>query len=387
MEPWSAHHLFKGASAALGADSAFDVQRYANRLRASNLPVIFSLGHLGKITGIDYDLLHDTVNRRRESANYNLFAIKKRSGRRRFIHAVNGKLFDLQKYLNDHVLQLVHPHPSSFAFHPTGGIRQCAAVHCGCRWLLQFDLQDFFYSVSEPLIYQVFRNLGYKNLLAFELARLCTTLRMPSSKAGYIKSSSNYPPDEWAFADDGVDVIREPYFPQELVGVLPQGAPTSPMLSNLSARKLDNLLFEYAQQHGFVYTRYADDITFSASTLPANKSIGRIQKEIVSVIRKCGFVENKDKIRVAGPGSKKIVLGLLVDGDVPRISREMLRRFDRNLYSIQKYGLESVATHEGFDSAYGFYNHMSGLMAYLKDVDCKRWEMLRLRFKKIEPPF
>ena len=181
METWSAHHLFQNAAKELGNDLAFDIQKYANNLRSAELPVIFSLGHLSYITGIDYNLLHATVNRKREKANYNLFSIHKRAGGRRFIHAVNGKLFHLQKYVNDAILQKNKPHPSSYAFHRSGGIRLCAAVHCGCKWLFQFDLKDYFYTISEPLVYSVFRRMGYTNLLSFELARLCTTLHLPES--------------------------------------------------------------------------------------------------------------------------------------------------------------------------------------------------------------
>jgi len=387
METWSAHHLFQKTSSSLGVETALEIQQYVNQLRASNLPVIFSLGHLSKITQIEYDLLRDTVNRRRESANYDMFTIKKRSGKCRFIHAVNGKLFDLQKYLNNHVLQKTVPHPASFAFHPSGGIRKCASVHCGCRWLLQFDLKDFFYSIAEPKVFATFKNLGYKPLLAFELSRLCTTLRLPSKMNKYLRCSDKYRSDE--FWDERFDkeVIRKPYPLQEYIGVLPQGAPTSPMLSNLIAEKLDVQLSDYGQQYGFVYTRYADDIALSASELPRNKSIGCIQREVISIIRKTGFTENKKKIRVAGPGSKKLILGLLVDGKQPRISKEMLRRIDRNLYAVNKFGLVATSEYEGFDSAYGFYNHISGLISFIKDVDFERWENFQSSFDSIEVPF
>ena len=175
METWSAHQLFQESSKHLGEDTAAVVQRYASRLRSNGLPVIFSLGHLGKITGIEYDLLHASVNRKRESSNYTMFSVKKRSGGRRFIHAVNGKLHDLHQYLNEEILQKVEPHPSSFAFHSAWGIRQCAAMHCGCKWLLQFDLKDFFYSVAEPAVYRVFSRLGYAPLCVYPIHKATTS--------------------------------------------------------------------------------------------------------------------------------------------------------------------------------------------------------------------
>jgi RNA-directed DNA polymerase len=382
METWSAHHLYKKVEKELGNDTAFEIQKYANSLRKKGLPVIFSLGHLSNITGIDYKLLHDTVNRRREKANYNLFPISKRSGGRRFIHAVNGKLFDLQKYINEEILQKIQPHPSSYAYHRSGGIRACASQHCGCKWLFQFDLKDFFYTISEPLVFDVFRRMGYTKLLSFELARLCTTLYLPVNKQCYLNYIIG---NDYDFLSE--EIMTKPYLLQHYIGVLPQGAPTSPMISNLAATKMDENLYTYSQSNGFVYTRYADDLTFSACVLPERKSIGQIKREILSLIRKSGFKENTEKIRVAGPGSKKTVLGLLVDDEQPRISNELLKRIDRNLYSIEKFGIEQTALHDGFESQYGLINHISGLISYIKDVDYERWKKLKPRFRAIQQSF
>jgi RNA-directed DNA polymerase len=388
MEPWSTHHFFKQASDKLGETAAREMLQYITRLREAELPVIFSIGHLGKITGLNYSLLHNTVNRKRESANYNLFSIKKRTGGRRFIHAVNGRLFYLHKFINEEILQKSSPHHSSFAFHQNGGIRRCAEMHCEARWLLKFDLKDFFYSIREPLVYQVFRKLGYKKLLSFELARLCTTTRLPRSKDKYLIHLSSYEALFDCLQDDlGELNAVKPYTIQKELGVLPQGAPTSPMLSNLAAGKLDVFLYNYSQINGFVYTRYADDITLSSIYLPTGKSIKQIQRDVISIIRKSGFIENKDKMRVAGPGAKKLVLGLLIDGETPRISKEMYKRIDRNLYAINKFGLNETAAYEGFESVYGFYNHLSGLLSFVKDVDSKRWEIFNSKFMAIKTPF
>jgi RNA-directed DNA polymerase len=159
------------------------------------------------------------------------------------------------------------------------------------------------------------------------------------------------------------------------------------MLSNLAARKLDESLHEFSLGLGLVYTRYVDDITLSASSLPRSQTVGSIRRSIVSRVRKAGFRENHEKTRVAGPGSKKVVLGLLVDGKEPRISKETYRRIDRHLHASNKYGIADTASHEGFDSAFGFHNHLSGLIAFVKDVDQTRWEDFASRLKKIDTPW
>ncbi|WP_420030645.1 reverse transcriptase family protein [Pseudomonas oryzihabitans] len=377
MEAWSVHHLSQKAEPLLGQAAADDLKAYALRLRQAGLPVIFSLGHLSKIVGVDYSLLRASVERRREAANYRMFAIKKRSGGRRHIHAVTGELFKVQQFINSEILQKRKPHAASFAFHPDGGIRACASEHCGARWLFQFDLSNFFHSVSEADVYGVLVELGYRPLLAFEMARICTTTRLPEHLKRYLWSSLSHKVRDYRLYVDRSGAM----------GVLPQGAPTSPMLSNLAARNLDEALTAFSTQYGFVYTRYADDITLSSGgNLPEGISIGSIHRSVIGIIRKSGFRENPDKTRIAGPGSKKLVLGLLVDGEVPRVSKETLKRIDRHLHAAERYGLVDVAKHEKFDSPIGFYNHLEGLIAFVKDVERGRWEVLYDRFSKLQTP-
>ncbi len=374
MGTWSVHHLFEKAASRLNDAVALELAQYAQRLRSQGLPVIFTLGHLAKITGVDYTFLHTTVNREREGANYKMFAIQKRTGGRRFIHAVSKRLSIVHDFLNKEVLSKKAPHPTSYAYHRNGGIRACAEKHCGARWLIHFDLSDFFFTIHEAKVYHIFREMGYRELLSFELARLCTTTRLPTGLRYYSTRHS--------FEDIGL--VSGPYRKYHLIGVLPQGASTSPMLSNLAAYELDEALDQFATNLGFVYTRYADDLTFSAYELPKGWSIGKLRFHIESLIKKYGFRVNPSKFSISGPGSRKLVLGMLVDGDRPRLSKWMRHRIDRLLYSIEKFGWEEVARFDKFDSLYGFYNHVQGLIAYSLDADplyggeCKsRFESLR----------
>lgn len=376
MEAWSVHQLHRQAEVELGSDRALELQRYAQRLRCQGLPVIFSLKHLSKITGVDYRILHDTVGRKREAANYRMFSVQKRSGRgRRYIHAVTKHIFTAQHFINGEILQRIPVHPSAFAFRRNGGVGRCAAMHCGARWLFQFDLSDFFYGIAEVDVFHVFEQLGYGPLLAFELARICTTTHLPQSLQ---RSPTMHRFSLWRYP---------PYGSLYVDGVLPQGAPTSPMLSNLVARRLDERLFSFALSNGFVYTRYADDIAFSARELPRGVSVATIHQRVVHIIRSCRFAENEKKTRISGPGSRKTILGLLVDSDQPRISKQMYARIDRYLYGAGKFGIEKAAMHEQFDSAYGFYNHLVGLLSFVRDVDKARGYEFQTRLGAIPVPW
>lgn len=117
------------------------------------------------------------------------------------------------------------------------------------------------------------------------------------------------------------------------------------------------------------------------------EATGAPQKHHYTLNQQVGSItENVSKIRVAGPGSKKIVLGLLVDGNVPRLSKQTYKRIERHLYSIKKFGLSEVARHEKFDSPIGFYNHVAGLIAFVKDVDNARWLEFSQKFVSIDHP-
>jgi RNA-directed DNA polymerase len=361
MEVWSLHQLYNDSVKKLDQNQANKLRNYSNNLKRHNLPTIFTLNHLAIITGVAYIFLRSTVLRNRDVANYRMYAIHKRSGGLRHIHSVNGKLLKVQTFLNQELLQNIPISNASFAFNKNGGIKKCAQHHCGARWIFKFDLENFFYSINEFHVFNVFKNLGYTDLLSFELARICTTIRLPTNLLNLLKSPNN-------------NTVYPFYNKDTLLGVLPQGAPTSPMLSNLVAKKLDDSLQELADKYGLTYTRYADDLTFSSScNLPSNLSVGELQRRIISEIRKNGFKENKKKSVVLGPGSRKTVLGLLVDTNEPRLSKAMLKRIDRLVYASYKYGIRAASEHENFDSPLGFYNHVSGLISFVKYIDEKKY--------------
>jgi len=251
MENWSAHHVYSAAiDRRLSQAAAQNLASYAHRLRTKSLPVIFTLAHLSQITGVRFKTLHQTVARRREAANYRLHWIRKRSGGKRPIHTVSRELSRVHRFINEEILQRVKPHPSSFAFHPSGGITSCARQHCGARWLFQYDIENFFFTINEIDVYWIFVGLGYSHLLSFELARLCTTIRLPYEVFDLPRRS------HWNRTDHA-NVFY--FYAHPILGVLPQGTATSPMLANLACIRLDHKLFETAESKGMVYTRYADD--------------------------------------------------------------------------------------------------------------------------------
>jgi RNA-directed DNA polymerase len=185
---------------------------------------------------------------------------------------------------------------------------------------LKMDVRQFFESIQGPAVYRVFHGLGYVALFAFELTRLCT--RLSSTQHSSIATSST----------DASDTV--PY-QRKIAGHLPQSAPTSPMLANLAVRKLDERLDTLANAHGRIYTRYADDLAFSTKE---NSSRGRAMALATLAERELssfGLVANRQKTTVVPPGARKIVLGLLVDRDQPRLTRAFRNNIETHLYALR----------------------------------------------------
>ena len=134
-------------------------------------------------------------------------------------------------------------------------------------------------------------------------------------------------------------VRPEQYRMRRKVGYLPQGSPASGLISNLVMAKFDEVMFEFCMSNNLRYTRYSDDIVVSSTD--GNFSRDRALK-IVGFIQKLsefnGFSLNKDKTRIMTPGSRKYVLGVLVDGPSLRLGKHERERIERMIYQIAKFG-------------------------------------------------
>jgi retron-type reverse transcriptase len=265
---------------------------------------------------------------------------------------------NLQRWLNLNVLDYALPHEASVAFSRGNSIREAASAHCGAKWLIKLDIRNFFESVTEAQVYRVFEGIGYQPLVAFELARICTRL-------GNRQTHAEHP--RYQVRTLRWHTIRS--YSQSLMGHLPQGAPTSPRLANLTARSLDIALTNIAHENSLIYTRYADDLTFSTSKSMNRRNISHLIGNIYRQISNNGFSPNTSKTSVSPPGSRKIVLGLLVDREAPKLTREFKARLRQHLYYLKKAGPSSHATHLGNATVFGLRRHVLGLIHYAKQID------------------
>lgn len=329
--------------------------------RTPGAAVVLTLAHLAHQIDLPYIFLRAIVERRTETAPYKVFTLKRRdrgqAHRRRFICVPCPSLLRAQRWIHQNILVYASVHPSSKAYCRGSSITDAAKPHCDADWLIKLDVTSFFESIKEPSVFQAYRNLGYEPLVALELARLCT--RLLPQKNPLKQSGKNYSKIE--------------RYQIESLGHLPQGAPTSPILANIVARSLDEAIEAIALRSNLRYTRYADDITLSF------KGTGFTRKHAQAVISECyaamkslGFWPNRTKTCVVPPGARKIVLGLVVNKDYPRLTREFREAMRSHIHYLKKFGAVRHAERRGFDSVIGLQNHLFGLTAFAIGID-KTW--------------
>jgi len=223
---------------------------------------------------------------------YNEFTIPKRRGGKRTIHAPQPKLKALQRRILRRVLGRLRAHPAAMGFERGRSIATHARVHARAAVLVRMDLRDFFPSTTTARVREYFGAIGWSSEAAMLLVKWCT---------------------------------RD--------GQLPQGAPTSPRLSNLVNYAMDTRLSALAAKIGATYSRYADDITFSFAedNRSAIASAVKVTKEIVSDY---GYLLHlKQKLSIRRRHQRQAVTGLVVNDGVrlPRETRRRLRAIRHHL--------------------------------------------------------
>lgn len=334
------------------------------------LPVLLTLGHLAHRTGVSWFHLRLFTEGSRGS-DYTYFRIRKRSGGHRLISVPEHRLMIVQRWIAAHILSALPVHRASFAFAPGSSIVRCATEHRGARWLIKLDISGFFGSISEIQVYRVFRDAGYAPLVSLELARLCT--HAPSMSQRYREQP------EWLVHDR----LRWSMYRQWGLGFLPQGAPTSPMLSNLIIRDTDRQIAALAVAAGLTYTRYSDDITFSIRGAFSRAQAVAVVRQTTAILRRTGLRVNDKKTRIVPPGARKMVLGLLVDGAEPRLTREFRDRLRQHLYYLEKCGPEAHRAERNFDTLSGLYRHIRGLIDFAQSVDAEFAGRMRAKFDAV----
>lgn len=346
------------------------------RLQSHNppLPPILTLKHLSKVTKVRYEKLKCFVYRTSPENNYKRFSIKKRTSGYRKISVPEPDLMKVQDWISQNILQLPSVHAASKAFRKNDSILKCAEIHCGAKWMIKIDVADFFGSITEIQACRVFKKIGYNPLISFQMGRICTDL---------LPRSDKYKMQSWQVFEGKYSIAEHQ---QENLGRLPQGAPSSPPLSNLVMIELDDAISDLAEMHNLRYTRYSDDITFSTKKDFSRKQAVEFINAVAAILKADGLYLNRRKTVIVPPGARKIVLGLLVDREYPNLTRDFKDNLRQHLYYIETLGIEEHMRRREFDSIGGLYRHILGLINYANLVDPAYSHKMKQKFKSLPWP-
>lgn len=378
----------KNKTSSIVIDNALKIGTCVTENSNAALP-IFTLAHLAKQSNTYVKTLDRLISRKPlnlENPNYRVFTIKKKSAKKsksrtpsdlRYICVPCKELHNVQSFINKNILLKLECHKSVVSYKKESNIYDAALFHCESRWLIKIDVKDFFDSITEVSVYRLFRNTGYSPLLSFQMARLCT--RVIPNRKNDISKNVNLNKD-YSFKK----------YNHKYTGSLPQGSPSSPMLSNLVGFKMDMDIEKLSEIYDFTYTRYADDLFLSTiSDDVTRKSCEELTFKIYEILSIHGFTPNLSKTKIIPPGARKVVLGLIVNGPVPKLSKSFKSNLLQHLHFCNHESVGPVihAKHKGFDSVIGFKNHLKGLIAYAIQIDTKFGNTMLAKFKKISWPF
>jgi RNA-directed DNA polymerase len=242
---------------------------------------------------------------------YTTFKIPKKSGGYRSISAPKTAIKIIQQKLNQVLRSVYQPKPSTHGFTVNKSIITNAKQHLRQRYILNLDLKDFFPSINFGRVRGLLKAKPYDctDEVATVLAQICCHDNQ-----------------------------------------LPQGAPTSPIVSNMICAKLDSQLQRLAKKYQCIYTRYADDITFSTSRARFPSHLVWFSKEaeqlflgdeLKNIIEENGFLVNESKVRLQNRYKHQEVTGITVNEKL-NVKRKYIRQIQAVLHAWEKYGLENA---------------------------------------------
>jgi len=286
----------------------------------------------------DKDFLEELTANMRTA--YKTFSIPKANGKRRWLDEPCEDLKQIQNELLNRFFYKFKAHSAAVGFIKGMGITEGVNRHFGNRVILTMDLTDFFGTIKKERVLKLLIYLigNYqrivKDIVEYEIKDLQLLTRLLTFK-----------------------------------DKLPQGAPTSPAIANLTAYGLDKDLIQIAQEHSLIYTRYADDITFSHKDKDHN--IGQHISSIENTCKTRGFTVNKKKTRIRRPHQRMLITGVVVN-DKLSVPRWRWRNFKAKLHNLvqNKTGVsaEELQTLRGYAEWLRVLNPTKGVF-FIQQLD------------------
>ena len=360
------------------------ISRHARDLSQNELPLLITLGSIAQKCGVPYDYVNSILHR--HTNPYKTFRIKKRSGGSRTICVPDIPLMRVQRWIHKEILLSTAAKAIlskwSTAYAENSSHIKNAEKHLGAQVIIKVDISNFFESISERQVYKVFKNLQFRPIVAFGLTRICTR-QINTSKSMDLRVRKSY--RRWNRRKRTTEINRR-LFLANAVGHLPQGAPTSPMLSNLVCLDIDNQLAVLAREHEMVFTRYADDITFSGPLMDVSK-MREVYSKICEIVGVFGLRVNAKKTRFIRAGCRMQITGIVINNGIARISREYRDRIRQELFYLKKCGLESHVEKVSNRNALSYLLGLDARINYVISIEPKCGNIFRVAFDELFPEF
>ncbi len=293
----------------------FDLPNGTERAAENELPPLETPARLAGALGLTVAELRWLTYHRDAATcvHYYRFEIPKRDGTSRPIWAPMPKLKQAQRWILARIVEKLPVHSAAHGFVPLRSTATNACIHTDSRVLIKLDLHNFFPTVTFPRVKGVFRKAGYGEQVAILLAALCTEAPR-----------------------EVVRHLGETYYIAMGPRCLPQGAPTSPAITNTLCLSMDRRISALAKKNGWRYTRYADDLTLSMSKSAKHPPrTGKIVGLVKRIVSEEGFQINAAKTRLARATRRQTVTGLVVNDDQgPRVTRRLKRRIRAAVHNL-----------------------------------------------------
>ena len=316
-----------------------------------NLSEVTNRNELADFLGIPRKKLTHILYVKKTDSYYMQFEIPKKSGESRMINAPTGALksvqkrilFALEKMTND---ESVYKTNISHAFQKKRSIITNAKIHRNKKMVMNFDLNDFFGS--------------------FHFGRVC----------GFFQKNKHFKlPYEVAVAITQLVCFN---------GALPQGAPTSPMITNLISQIMDVKLLKLAKKYKLDFTRYADDLTFSTNDKKFLEKYDEFHEQLKRTISFLGFEINETKTRLQFCDSHQAVTGLVVNKKV-QVPRNYYKKVRAMAHSLYKNGSYTIDGKEGtINQLEGRFSFIDQLTKYNNKIDGKKHRLGTLCAREID---
>lgn len=301
---------------------------YAKKLYEKNIPIIYDVEHLSLLVGINKKYIYKISNS--PKSGYRKFYIAKKNKGLRLINEPLPNLKIIQKWILIEILEHCNVSVFAKAYRKKVNIKENVKFHRGQKIVMKLDIKNFFNNLKPKRVLSFFSSLGYSKEVSVVLTKLCT-----------------------------------------LNGGLPQGAATSPILSNILMIDFDKKISDYCKSNKIRYTRYADDLSFSGDFDAADLYF-RVERSL----HKYHLIINKEKTKVMRAHNRQIVTGIVVNDKI-KVSKAYRSSIRQEMYYILRFNIDDHLSRFNRDLEKKYYlKSLKGRIKYCLFIDSKDVEMM-----------